>query len=253
LIPNAFRDIWRLKNDEQRLSVTFPLRVGIKMANRNLEQDNLFKEIDEDLRQQKYSDLWKKYGKIIIGALVSMVLVVASIKIWESYDLNRRSMNSNSLSSALNSIEKDKHKDAIAVLDDLIKNGGAGYSVLAQFNQAAVFLKKGEKKNAMTAYNSISENNNIEKNFRDIALIMAAQIGLEQGVPSVYQKKLSTLIEAGNAWRHSAKELSALFAQKSGDKTKANNLYKELSDDITAPSGIRSRAAEMAAILSNQN
>ena len=33
------------------------------MADRDPEQDNLFKEIDEDLRQQKYADLWKKYGK----------------------------------------------------------------------------------------------------------------------------------------------------------------------------------------------
>jgi len=45
--------------------------------------------------------------------------------------------------------------------------------------------------------------------------------------------------------------ISALYetAQKAGDKSKAGKLYKELADDATAPSGIRTRAAEMSAIL----
>ena len=31
---------------------------------RDAETENLFKEIDEDLRQQKYADLWKRYNKL---------------------------------------------------------------------------------------------------------------------------------------------------------------------------------------------
>ena len=54
------------------------------MADRDPEQDNLFKEIDEDLRQQKYADLWKKYGKFVIGAAVALVVGVASLKGWEA-------------------------------------------------------------------------------------------------------------------------------------------------------------------------
>ena len=112
------------------------------MADKDPEQDNLFKEIDEDLRQQKYADLWKKYGKFVIGAAVALVVGVASLKGWEAYDLNRKSEDSKLLSSALKSIANDKPDTAAGILAKLATEGSSGYAVLARFNQAAVLAKK---------------------------------------------------------------------------------------------------------------
>ncbi|MBT3991636.1 MAG: tetratricopeptide repeat protein [Rhodospirillaceae bacterium] len=219
------------------------------MADRDPEQDNLFKEIDEDLRQQKYADLWKKYGKFVIGAAVALVVGVASIKGWQAYDLNRKSEDSKLLASALKSIARDKPDTASGILAKLAQDGSSGYAVLARFNQAAILAKKGDGKAASGAYLALSDDSSIDEIMRDMALIMAALHGIESGDAVALSQKLTRLINGTNAWRHSAKELSALLAQKSGDKAKAQKLYKELSDDATAPSGIRTRAAEMTAIL----
>jgi hypothetical protein len=223
------------------------------MSDRNAEQDSLFKEIDEDLRQQKYAVLWKKYGKIIIGVIIALVLGVASVKGWESYSLNLKTADSNLLSSALKSIDREKTGNAIAVLDNLIKSGSAGYSILAQFNRAAILVKKGEKKKAVNSYLEIAGDTRIEKVLRDMALIKSAYVGLEYENSNVFIEKLSKLMNINNTWRHSAKELSALFAQKSDNKIRAYQLYKELADDPTAPTNMRSRAAEMAMILKKKN
>jgi hypothetical protein len=219
------------------------------MADRDPEQDNLFKEIDEDLRQQKYADLWKKYGKFVIGAAVALVVGVASLKGWEAYDLNRKSEDSKLLSSALKSIAGDKPDTAADILAKLANEGSSGYAVLARFNQAAVLAKKGDAKAASAAYLTLSDDASIDEILRDMALVMSALHGVEAGDAPILSEKLSRLINGKNAWRHSAKELLALLAQNSGDKAKAQKLYRELSDDATAPSGIRSRAAEMTAIL----
>ena len=219
------------------------------MADRDPEQDNLFKEIDEDLRQQKYADLWKKYGKFVIGAAVALVVGVASLKGWEAYDLNRKSEDSKLLSSALKSIARDKPDTAADILAKLANEGSSGYAVLARFNQAAVLAKKGDAKAASAAYLKLSDDASIDEILRDMALVMSALHGVEAGDAAILSEKLSRLMNGKNAWRHSAKELSALLAQNSGDKAKAQKLYKELSDDATAPSGIRTRAAEMTAIL----
>jgi hypothetical protein len=219
------------------------------MADRDPEQDNLFKEIDEDLRQQKYADLWKKYGKFIIGAAVALVVGVASLKGWQAYDLNRKSEDSKLLASALKSIARNKPDTAAGILDKLAKDGSAGYAVLARFNQAAVLAKKGEDKAASSAYLALSEDSAIDEVMRDMALIMSALHGVEQGDAALLTEKLARLINGTNAWRHSAKELTALLARKSGDKAKAQKLFKELSTDTTAPSGIQARATEMLAIL----
>jgi hypothetical protein len=223
------------------------------MSDRNAEQDNLFKEIDEDLRQQKYENLWKKYGKIIIGVLLALVLGVALVKGWETYSLNLKTADSNLLSSALKSIDREKTGDAIAVLNNLIESGSAGYSVLAQFNRAAILVKKGEKKEAINYYLKIAADTRVEKILRDMALIKSAYLGIEYEDSNVFLEKLPKLLNTDNTWRHSAKELSALFAQKSDNKIKAIQFYKELADDPTAPTSMRSRAAEMAKILNRKN
>ena len=49
------------------------------MADYNAEQENLFKEIDEDLRQERFAKLWKKYGPYIISAAVALVLVAGLV------------------------------------------------------------------------------------------------------------------------------------------------------------------------------
>jgi hypothetical protein len=220
------------------------------MADRDPEQDNLFKEIDEDLRQQKYADLWKKYGNYVIGAAVALVIGVASVKGWEAYDLNRKSEDSKLLSSALKSIANDKPDIASGILEKLAKEGSAGYAVMARFNQAAVLARKGNRKAASSAYFALSEDSGIDEILRDMALIMSALHGVESGDATLLTERLSRLTGGTNPWRFSAKELTALLAQQSGNKSQAQKLFKELSDDAKAPSGIRARAAEMTAILS---
>ena len=130
------------------------------MADLNAEQDNLFKEIDEDLRQQKYANLWKKYGKFVIGGAVVLILGVASVKGWEAYKLNRKMTDSNLLMSALKSIDQANPNSTIALLDTLIKDGSSGYSILAKFNQAAILAKNSKYQKAIENYLSISEDIN---------------------------------------------------------------------------------------------
>ena len=219
------------------------------MADLNSEQENLFKEIDEDLRQQKYANLWKKYGKFVIAGAVVLIIGVASIQGWEAYNLNRKITDSNLLMSALKSIDQANPTNAIALLDNLTKDGSIGYSILAKFNQAAILTKSGKYHKAIENYLSISEDMRIEQNLRDLALIRSGYLSLEHTSSDKPLEKLSSIINMENAWRHSAKELSALFSYKSGDSVRAHQLYKELADDTTAPTGMRSRAAEMAAIL----
>ena len=60
---------------------------------------------------------------------------------------------------------------------------------------------------------------------------------------------LQPLSEAGNPWRHSALEIMALIAQKSGDIKTARGYLNRLVDDAEATSGVRGRASQMLAII----
>jgi hypothetical protein len=44
---------------------------------------DLFQEIDDELRQDKASKLWRIYGKYVITAAVIVIVLVAAYRFWE--------------------------------------------------------------------------------------------------------------------------------------------------------------------------
>ena len=83
-----------------------------KTPERDPEQENLFKEIDEELRQEKMTVLWKKYGKFVIGAAVLVVGSVAAFQAWKTWDINRRSAESTQFETALDAAMQKRSADA---------------------------------------------------------------------------------------------------------------------------------------------
>ncbi len=62
-------------------------------------------------------------------------------------------------------------------------------------------------------------------------------------------EKLQPLFEGGWLWRHSAAELSALLALRSGDDARARTLIQKVADDDDAPARMRARATEILAVI----
>ena len=130
----------------------------------------------------------------------------------------------------------------------LAEDGSAGYALLARFNQAAL-LAKSSSAAAADAYLKLSADTDIDPLFRGLATVLSVLHDLDSGDAGQMTGRLTPLLETANPWRHSAKELTALLARKSGDIKRAKELFRELTDDGSAPQGIRARAAEMSAIL----
>jgi hypothetical protein len=219
------------------------------MADEDREQDSLFKEVDEELRQEKYLALVRKYG---VHALVLAVLAIASVagfKGWQAYDLGIRQEQSKKFSEALRALDAKKTIEAERTLNALSVEGSGTYAFLARFKQAALFGRNGRRNAAIAEYMKLSGESGLDEIFRDLALLQATLLELDDGDPAQLSARLGGLTEGNNPWRHSAMEMSALLAHRAGDARKAVKLFKELADDATAPLGIRARAAEMTAIL----
>ena len=220
------------------------------MAERDLEQDNLFKEIDEDLRQEHYAKLWKKYGSIVIAVAVLLVAAVAGHQAWNAYSVNQRSESSVHLTSALRAAAEGKISEADILLAKLADEGSGGYALLARFNQAALLARSENGSGAAAdSYLKISLDTEVDPLFRGLATVLSVLHDLDTGDAGQLIARLTPFLETSSPWRHSAKELTALLARKSGDVKRARDLFRELTDDGSAPAGIRARAAEMSALL----
>jgi hypothetical protein len=92
----------------------------------------------------------------------------------------------------------------------------------------------------------------VPRSLRDAATLFAVMHGgLLDTDPKAAIASLQPLTVAGSAWRPSALELTAVARLKEGDDSAALALYKTLADDLTAPQGLRARAAQMVAVLAH--
>ena len=221
------------------------------MANQDPEQINLIKEIDEELRQENFAKLWKLYGNYLIIAAVLFVVSVAAYQGWKAYDLNKRAEDSSLYNLATKAFIQDKPDKASSALIRLAKEGTKGYSTLARLSQAGLKARSGDAPGAGAAYLSIANDPSVDEIFRDLALVLSTMHDLDKGDTAELIQRIRRLTASSNPWRHSAKEFAALLAHRNGERQQADQLFKELADDVTAPADIRARATELAASSGN--
>ncbi len=214
-------------------------------------QDSLFREIEEDLRHERFAKLWKRYGNYVIGAAFAVVLSVAGYQGWRAYDIATRQSDGERFAEALKLAGDNQTQAAEEAFAGLAADATKGYALLARFQEAALLAKGGERAAAAVAYEDLAADSGVDAVYRDLAVILGALHelnGTGAGAGDL-SNRLAPLTADGNPWRHSAKELTAVLAARAGNRTKARELFTALAADVTAPQGIRARAGEMLAIL----
>ena len=210
---------------------------------------DIFEEVDEEIRRDKFSQYWAQYGKVIIAGLVLVVAGTAGFVGWKQYRMSQQIEYSAQFSAALEQIEAKKDAEAIGALETLAREAGAGYGVLARFREAALKANTGDREGAVAIYQTMADDGSIDALYADLARLYGVMHQLDTGDPEALSKDLAPLLTEDGAWRYSARELAALLALRKGDTEAARKDYTRLADDPKTPSGIRARAAEMLQAL----
>lgn len=210
---------------------------------------DIFQEVDEDLRRENYAKLWARYGKYVIALAVLLVVAVAGVTQWRSYREHQREAEGGRYASALELARQGKDKEAAESFAAIARQASGGHAVLARLEEGAAKARSGDVEGAVAAFDALAADAAIEPIYRDLATLLAAQYGLKNGDPKAIIAKLAPLTAADNPWHPSALELTAVAQLKGGDKAAARTTYQHLADDLSAPSGLRARAAEMITAL----
>lgn len=203
---------------------------------------SLFQEIEEDLQRQKLEALWKKYGPVIIGAALVVVLITAAFSGWKTYTTNRRQADTAALVSIA---ETAKKEEKIALYEAFVKEkDGSIQAVLARFYAAEAALAEGKKDRAITFYDALAEDKAVEPVFRGLADILSVLTQIDDGNAAKLEARLKPLMNGG-AWHAMAQELSGHLAVREGNKEKAKKIFAELLGRKELSPGIQRRAADM--------
>ncbi|MEO5337379.1 MAG: tetratricopeptide repeat protein [Magnetospirillum sp. WYHS-4] len=215
----------------------------------NPEQDALLIEIDEDLRHEQYTKLWKKYGNAVIGAALLLVVGVAGYQGWRHFDTQARLEQGRSFATAQDLMRKGQADAARLAFADFAAKARPGYAVLAHLQEAALLARAGNASGAAAAYRKVASDGAIDAPYRDLATLLGVLQEMESAPAADLTARLAPLTADASPWRYSARELTAVLALASGDKAKARGLLEALGKDTRVPSGIGQRAADLLVTL----
>lgn len=214
---------------------------------------DIFREIDEELKQERYEKLWRLYGKYVIGSAVLIVLLVAGWKIWERDQTKTRLAEGVRFASAFESLNGDKQnsENAIGKFHDIGTNNNSGYGILAQFYEAAILAEASRVEESINVFEKISRNSSVPPSLQGLAKILGALNALRSPTidPKEVIKRIEPMTIAGRPYRHVGLEILAFAELKLNNVEKAQAHYRAIIDDAEANAGIRGRAAQMLKII----
>lgn len=210
---------------------------------------DIFREVDEDLRRERATQLWKKYGGVVIGLAAMIVLVVAGFVAWEEWQRRARAADSEAFLAAIELARDNRADEAVAAFGGIATGGTSGYKVMARLAEAGLRAETGDVQGARSAYLAIADDRAVPRAYRDLAALLWAMNGLDDESPDRLIERLQPLTASDNPWRHSAREMLAFAHVRAGDAERARTMLRELSDDERAPSSTRARAAELLKVL----
>ena len=117
---------------------------------------DFFREVDEAVRQDRYKELWDKYGVYALIAAGVIVAAVAGFKAWTYWQERKAQEAGTEFSQAVTQLEGGEAAKARDALNALAEKGPAGYSVLARFQLAAAEAQAGNTDKAVADYDALA-------------------------------------------------------------------------------------------------
>jgi hypothetical protein len=212
---------------------------------------DIFEEVDEELRQDRFNQFWHRYRWAIFGAAGLIVVGTAATVKYREWQQSRYQAQGAMFAAAAAAAANDAAKGA-AQLEVLAAGGSQGYPLLARFEAASAKAKSGDKPGAVAALDAIAADGAVDQPYRDLATVLSALRQVDDAPRDAIVAKLQKLAIAPNPWRFTATEVSALADLEAGDKDAALKLYQQLADDLDAPQATRARAAQVLEALRHQ-
>jgi hypothetical protein len=211
--------------------------------------DDIIREIEEDLRSDRYKKLWQRYHNHVYAAAAVVVVAVGGYMYWQERQAAARAAEGARFAQAADLADNGDTAGAAQALDALAREAGAGYATLARLYEADLLARKGDVDGALQRYDALAADGGADRQFRDIAMLLGASYRVDKEDAAALTKRLQPLLADDSAWRYTARELVAVAALRAGNAAEARANLTKLADDVAAPAGIRARATELLKTL----
>lgn len=212
---------------------------------------DIFDEVAEDLRADRNQKLLRRYGGLLVVAAVLVVAGAAGYEGWKQYAARKAEAQATTYLAA-QAIADGAPGGRVQALPDLTRlaaDAGPGYRALARLRAAAIKADSGDLPGALALWNEVAADSGADPVLRDLANLQWALRQIDSGDPGLVAARLLPLTGDGGAWKALAQEGQAMLALRQGQTDVARDTLKRLSQDTTAPDGVRGRASGLLLLL----
>jgi hypothetical protein len=207
------------------------------------------REVDEELRRDEAMVFWKRWGKLVLAAIVLGLLALAGWLWWQSHHAGRAGEQGERFNQAIEALASNQPTKAAPILTDLGTSGTDGYRALSKYTQADIALQKDDLKGAAKLFAEVANDGSMAQPLRDLALVRQTVAEYDSLQPQAVIDRLRPLAVKGQPWFGSAGEMTAVAHLRMGRRDLAGRLFGEIARDEAVPASIRQRAVQMAGVL----
>jgi hypothetical protein len=208
---------------------------------------DIFQEVEEDVRRERYEQLWKKYGNYMLAAAGVLVLAVAGYQAWQNYDLSQRQKVSDEFRNATQAAQTGNAAKAETDFSTLAKDAPSGYATLAKFHLAGAYLAQGKRDPAVALLRDLMTSS--DELVANTARLRLAWIMADASPKAEIVSMMQPMMAADSPWRFAASEVIAYIDLKDGARAQAVDEYQKLAQAAEAPTSLRQRAGGIAEYL----
>ena len=211
-----------------------------------MSDESLFREVDEEVRQEQFKKLWARFGNLVIGICLLVVLGVGGFQGWRYWQQKQAETAGDSFFAAAQLALDGKNAEALKTYETI---SHSGFALLAKLREAALLAADGKPAESVKIYDAVAADTTVQQTIRDLASIRAAAALADTASFADIETRLKPFAAEGNSWRHVAREMLAGVQWRLKDYAGADKQVQAMLADPETPPALQQRAQMMAQLL----
>ncbi len=207
---------------------------------------DILRQVDEDLRKEKLSNLWSRYGLYLVSAVIIIILAVVGYQLKNYSD---KKYNEELVEEYLNAANAQNIHDKLSLYENLLGSKNEYLSGMAELRIASLELEKGNLEQSLFILEKIINNKDYEPIIRDLATYLLLISNINELGKDEFMNHLDEEKVQESNFRFLFKELISIKNLLLGNKEESKKGFKELIEIFDTPTEIKIRANKFIEII----
>jgi hypothetical protein len=210
---------------------------------------DIFQEVEEEVRRERFEKLWKEYGDYIIAGAAFIVIAAAGLQLWRVYEQRQTLKASQEYIAAQQLLASGQNAAAAQAYGHLASDAPGGYAAVSRLQEAGALAAAGRPDDSLKLYKEIAAGK--DPILAAVARIREAWMIVDTSPKADVQQILAPLTDPSSAWNGMAREVLAYADYRAGNTKSALAEYKSLLKDKNEGLTLRERANAMVVFLTS--